>query len=106
MSARDGAPNAVVRPVVDYLPDYHGGALFSALNRSIMRTVNGARAISERQPTYYGVVARDLQRFRGHAGLRAAQIYAQRSGTIQDQVTSTQSATSAVFLSRMTRGQG
>jgi hypothetical protein len=97
--------NAVVRPVVEYAPDPHGGWLFSSLARAINSTLNGDQPVIERSPTYYGVVARELQKFRGAAGLGAAQIYANRAGQMSEQRTTADSATAAIFAARMARGQ-
>lgn len=103
MSAAAGAMNATVRPVVDYAPDPHGGWTFGALTRAIGRTLAN-NPVAEASATYYGVVARPLQRFTGAAGLGAAQIYAPRAGQMNGQVSTLDSATSAVFLARMARG--
>jgi hypothetical protein len=104
MSRGQGPENAVVRPVVEYLPDRHGAQLFGALTRGINRTLNSANPIAENSPTYYGVVARNLQRFTGAAGLGAAAIYSKRAPEMNAQRTTTDSATAAIFASRMARG--
>jgi hypothetical protein len=96
--------NDRVHPVVDYDPDPHGGWLFSSLARSINAGINGAPAVIVRTPTYAGVVPRALQRFRGAAGMGAAQIYADRAPQMNQQQTTTDSATSAIFAARMARG--
>lgn len=103
--ARGSAPNAATRTVVSYLPDPRGGWLFSSLSARIGDGVQKAPPVIERTPTYYGVVARELQRFRGAAGLGAAQIYSPAAAQMNQQRSSTDSATQAVFLSRMARGR-
>lgn len=96
------APNAVVRPVVDYAPDPHGWSMVAALQGAIARTLNGARVVAPRTATWHGWT-QQLQQFRGHAGLGAARIYAPKSSTMQDQNT-TQSLAAAIFLDRAGRG--
>jgi hypothetical protein len=96
--------NDRMHPVVDYDPDPHGGWLFSSLARSINAGVQGGPAVIVRTPTYSGVVPRTVQRFRGAAGLGAAQIYADRAPQMNQQTTTADSATSAIFASRMARG--
>lgn len=100
-----GALNARATAEVVYDPDPHGGWLFSSLARRINATLNHDTPVVVRTPTYYGVVARDLQRFRGAAGLGAAQIYAARAPQMNQQTSSTDSATAAIFAARMARGQ-
>lgn len=100
-----GAMNAVARPVVEYAPDPHGAQLFSSLARAINRTLNGAVPVAENSPTYYGVVARNFQRFAGSAALGASAIYSRRAAEMNQQRATTDSATAAIFASRMARGQ-
>jgi hypothetical protein len=91
----------------DYAPDPHGGALFSALARWTAGSINGQRPISDRAATWYGPVA-TTQQFRGAAGLAVASrgsVYTQRSGVINDQVSTQDSSVSDAFLARMKRGQ-
>lgn len=105
MSTRGGAINETPRALVDYAPDPHGAWLFGALTRRINATLNHANPVAERSPTYYGVVARQLQRFAGAAGLGAAAIYAPRAGQMNQQRTTTDDSTAAIFASRAARGR-
>lgn len=103
MTRRQAAPNAVVRPVVDYAPDPHGGALFTALTGAAAAGLNGARAVVRPSPTWSGWT-RTLQQFRGAAQLGNGRVIAQRNSELNREKT-TQSTTAAIFGDRMSRGQ-
>lgn len=95
--------NVVPVSGIDYAPDPHGGALFSALARRINATLNGAVPIHERSGHFFGPIA-TTQTFRGAAAIGAARVYAESSSTINDQKSTTDTAVSDIFRSRMARG--
>lgn len=96
--------NARVTSDLVYDPDPHGAQLFHSLARRINGTLNGARPVTERVGTSYGL-APDVQNFRGqNAALGAARVYAAASPTMQDQISAGGSLASSVFAGRMARG--
>jgi hypothetical protein len=102
VSRANPAPNAVVRPVVDYAPDPYGWTMVGALQGAIARTLNGAQVVIGRTGTWHGWT-QPLQQFRGHAGLGAARIYAPRSSTMQEQSSGTTVA-AQIWTDRASRG--
>jgi hypothetical protein len=68
------APGGNARVTTDlvYDPDPHGGQLFHSLARRINGTLNGARPVTERAATCYGL-APDVQNFRGQNGILGTQ---------------------------------
>jgi hypothetical protein len=103
MTRRPAAPNAVTRPVVEYLPDPHGGALFAALTGAAASGLNGARAVVRPSATWGGWT-RTLQQFRGAAQLGNGRVIAQKNSDLNREKTA-QSTTAAIFGDRMRRGQ-
>lgn len=98
------APNAVLRPVVDYAPDPNGWAFANGLQRRISATLNGARKVVPRSGTWHGWT-QDVQNFRGRAGsaVGSARPIAPRSSTMQDQTTG-QTVASQIWSDRARRG--
>ncbi len=101
------APNAVVRPVVDYLPDHRGAQLFAALTGRDGRNLNGPRAVIEGSPTWHGWT-RPLQRTKGAQAVIARQQggvppIAPKSSELMRETTTSDPAVAAIFLSRMSR---
>lgn len=106
MSRRSPAPNAVVRPVVDYEPDPRGGALFAALNAQINSGLHGVRAVVPTAPSYQGWV-RTQQQFSGAvAMLGRGRAIAPASSTLNEQKTTSDTVAASIFRERMARGLG
>lgn len=100
------SPNAVVRPVVEYLPDWHGAALFSSLSGAHAAALNSGRSVTPTNPTFSGWV-RPLQRFTGQvAALGHARAVAPRSSTLNSQKTTDDVTAAGIFRERMARGLG
>ncbi len=100
------SPNAVVRPVVEYLPDWHGAALFSSLTGAAAASLNSGRAVVPVSPTYSGWT-RPLQQFRGSvAALGHARAVSAKSSTLGAQKTTDDVTAASLFRERMQRGLG
>jgi hypothetical protein len=100
------SPNAVVRPVVEYLPDWHGAALFSSLTGAAAASLNSGRAITPGNATFSGWV-RPLQRFTGQvAALGHARAVVPKSSTLNAQKTTDDVTAANIFRERMARGLG
>ncbi len=100
------ARNAVVRPVVEYLPDPRGAAMFAALSGAHAGALNSGRAVVPVSPTFMGWV-RPLQQFSGAvAALGHARAIAAKSSTLGEQKTTQDVTAAAIFRDRMKRGLG
>jgi hypothetical protein len=104
MSRRPAAANAVGRTVTDYGPDPHGAGLVGALNAAIAGTLNGARAVVVRNPTWHGWT-RTLQSMHGAAHLGTARVFAPKNSELSRETTTTDPTAAAIFASRMQRGR-
>lgn len=104
MSRQPAAANAVARTVTDYAPDPNGAAMVSGLTAAIARTLNGAAAITVRNPTWHGWT-RSMQRMTGAANLGTARALSQRSSELHRESTTTDPTAQAIFASRMQRGR-
>jgi hypothetical protein len=109
MAGRDApaAVNAVVRPVVDYAPDWHGGALFASLTGAAARSLNSAQVVISRAPQWFGWT-RELQHMKGAQGAIARQMggvapIAPRNSELSKESTTADVNTAAIFASRMAR---
>ena len=99
-------PNAVVRPVVEHLPDPRGAAMFAALNGAHYDGLHGAPAVIQTHPEYRGWV-RTQQQFAGAvAFLGRARTIAPRQSTLNEQKTSDDTVAASIFRERMVRGLG
>lgn len=98
---RPAARNAVLVPVVDYAPDPHGGALFSALTSVAGAALNGTRAVVS-GPMWNGWT-KPLQTMTGLAQLGAARPYAPTSSELNRETTTADAGAAAIFRSRMMR---
>jgi hypothetical protein len=105
------AVNAVVHPVVDYAPDWHGGALFSALTAAAARSLNGPAAVISHHPQWFGW-SRQIQSPKGAQaalarGLGGGAPVSPRNSELQkENTTVTDAGTQAIFASRMFRSGG
>lgn len=99
--AHNAAMNAVVVPVVDYAPDPHGGALFSALAGVVGGTLNRARAVVT--PDSWHGWTKPLQTMTGAAALGNARPYAQSSSELNRESSTQDAGAAAIFRSRMMR---
>jgi hypothetical protein len=102
--SQPAARNAEPRTVVVYSPDPHGAAMFSALTAMTNGALNGARAVTEASPTWYGWT-KQPQKMTGAAGLGAARPYAPRNSELSRESTTGSVGAAAIFQSRMMRGQ-
>jgi hypothetical protein len=112
MSSRPAAAavNAVVHPVVDYAPDWHGAAMFSALTAAAARSMNGAQAVISHHPQWFGW-SRQIQSPKGAQaalarGLGGASPVSPRNSELQKESTTSDTTTQAIFQSRMFRSSG
>jgi hypothetical protein len=95
------------RPVVEYTPDPHGGALFSALTAAAGRSLNGARAVVPHNPQWFGWT-RPPQKFQGDNGAIAASLggvapIAPRNSELSREKTAEGVNARSIFADRMTR---
>lgn len=104
MSRRQAAANAAARTVVDYEPDPYGAGMVGALTSAIGSTLNGARAVVVRNPTWHGWT-RPLQTMRGAANLGTARVFAPKNSELSRETTTTDPTAAAIFASRMQRGR-
>lgn len=105
-AAQNAAPNAVPRTVVDYAPDWHGGALFAGLSGAIANTLNSGRPITATSPTFSGWAA-SPQKFVGAvAALGRARAISVRNSTLSQEKTDNDVTATSIFRDRMRRGQG
>ena len=105
-SASNPAPNAVVRQVVEYLPDWHGGALFAGLSGAIADGLNSGRATTVTSPMFYGW-ATPPQQFHGAvAALGRARAISPRNSTLSAEKTTDDVTATSIFRERMARGLG
>jgi hypothetical protein len=103
---RQPAPNAVIRAVVDYLPDHRGASLFAALTGSAAASLNTSPAVVPHSPTFHGWV-RTQQQFTGAvAALGRARTVSPKSSTLNQQKTTEDTVASSLFRERMARGLG
>lgn len=99
------AINEVPHVVTDYAPDPRGAGLFAALNYRINATLNGAHAVVERSPVWYGWT-RTQQQFRGLAELGSpmGRVIAERNSDLSRETTQLTDPSLRIFADRMARG--
>lgn len=100
------AVNAAPHVVTDYAPDPRGAGLFAALNYRINSTLNGAAAVIENHPTWFGY-SRAPQQFRGLAELGSpmGRAVVARNSQFSQETTNLTDPSLRLFADRMARGQ-
>lgn len=100
------AVNAVVAPVVTYAPDPRGAGMVAALQGRIAGSLNGARAVIERWPTWGGY-SPTVQQFRGFsvAGAGRARAMTPTNSDIGQEKTALTDPALRIFADRMAQGR-